>query len=76
MGRDHPKVGRKQMSYREENGQVILTMSREDHMCLMFEMKRRVEIVGDGLRCFLNRLNEGDPGYTPYKVDPPPGACW
>lgn len=58
------------MSYREENGQVVLTMSREDFN----------ELIGvcDGHYCFsgdsetaalINRLNEGNPNYLPYQLE-------
>lgn len=58
------------MSYREEDGQVILSMSREDY-------KRLLTALG-GTSCpvpwnrdnhvrFLNRLNEGNPNYRPMK---------
>lgn len=61
------------MSYREENGQVILTMSPNDWRYLLlvlgyamgyFEVAENRQI----LLSFLNRLNEGNPNYTPYQV--------
>jgi len=67
------------MSYREENGQVVLTMSREDYVRLLFRLgagfgawlhshsDRFPDIVRDEL-AFINRLNEGNPNYTPQKV--------
>lgn len=59
------------MSYSEENGQVVLRMSREDYEKLLlmlgaafgrniFEPYRMLE--------FVNRLNEGNPNYMPYQV--------
>jgi hypothetical protein len=65
------------MSYREENGQVVLTMSREDYQSLIYKLgvagaaalnhspenfRRELE--------FMNRLNEGNPNYRPYEVPP------
>jgi len=60
------------MSYREENDQVILTMSREDYGLLMMLLGggmagERIVTWDKGLS-FLNRLNEGNPRYTPYQV--------
>jgi hypothetical protein len=66
------------MSYREENDQVILTMSREDYENLVFKLGMSAGYLskrGKSLRQsmkedleFLNRLNEGNPNYTPYQV--------
>lgn len=63
------------MSYREENNQVILTMSREDYAQLIFvlgiatgHMLKEGEKI-DGMLGFMNRLNEGNPHYTPYQVE-------
>ena len=65
------------MSYREENGQVILSMSREDFQLLLIALgyatggaskdgwtpvKRMIELT--------NRLNQANPHYTPYQVSP------
>ena len=60
------------MSYREENGQVVLTMSREDYETVLmalgaftvyaYEPRRILEVC--------NRLNVGNPNYTPYQVPP------
>ena len=63
------------MSYREENGQVILTMSREDYERTMRTLGYA---AGNALRSregrvatfeLLNRLNSGNPNYTPYQVE-------
>lgn len=64
------------MSYREENNQVILTMSREDYDSLLLRLgvaagwtaNHSPENFANHLR-FLNRLNEGNPNYTPYQVE-------
>ena len=65
------------MSYREENGQVVLTMSREDYWRLMIELgASALQLTwqkdhADPLReklAFVNRLNEGNPNYTPYEL--------
>lgn len=69
--------------YREDNDQVVLTMSREDYILLMdvFAIANRVAISKDRgklLVCdlfhgtdlivgLLNRLNSGNPNYTPVK---------
>lgn len=54
------------MSYSEENGQVVLKMSREDYELL-------IRVLGKGttdfFRKFLNRLNQGNPNYRPYQVE-------
>lgn len=61
------------MSYREENGQVILTMSREDYHLLnivigaAFRWSRGRKFCVMTLR-LLNRLNSGNPNYTPYQT--------
>jgi hypothetical protein len=61
------------MSYREENGQVILTMSREDYgrICILIgaacdERKTRSLLTLRKNTELLNRLNEGNSQYTPY----------
>jgi len=68
------------MSYQEENGQVILTMSREDYERLIFRLGmaagellvRRGGTFELELRkefAFIDRLNSGNPNYTPYQVE-------
>lgn len=64
------------MSYREENGQVVLTMSREDYTTLLLELGGAMFLHmrdGDGsvdqAISWLNRLMEGNPHYTPYQVE-------
>jgi hypothetical protein len=64
------------VSYREENGQVILTMSREDYELLVygFGMLIGKSFFGGsphGLIEYFNRLNSGNPNYTPYKLSSP-----
>jgi hypothetical protein len=64
------------MSYREENGQVILSMSREDFQMLLLYLGYA---TGGAVKYhwtpparmleFLNRINEGNPHYTPYQVE-------
>lgn len=61
------------MSYQEENGQVILTMSREDYdfLLLGWGMVLGKSFFGGSpphLIAFFNRLNSGNPNYTPYQV--------
>lgn len=65
------------MSYREENDQVVLTMSKIDYervlMCL--GAAAGLAIQGKGplnsrvVFELTNRLNEGNPHYTPYQVE-------
>ena len=63
------------MSYREENGQVILTMSREDYNLLLIYLGDAAGHHFDtGPQAkpsweFLKRLNSGNPNYTPYQVN-------
>jgi hypothetical protein len=65
------------MSYREENGQVILTMNPEDYerllMCLgaataMSALGRHV-LTFNAVLEMMNRLNDGNPNWTPYQVE-------
>jgi hypothetical protein len=69
------------MSYSEENGQVVLRMSREDYERLIFRLglalgnfanssgvAAQQESIKQEL-AFLNRLNQGNPDYTPYQVE-------
>jgi len=66
------------MAYREENGQVVLTMSREDYerVLMALGMATGASMQGRGplamrvIVPLLNRLNEGNPNYTPY-AEPP-----
>jgi hypothetical protein len=64
------------VSYSEENGQVVLRMSREDYEGLLVWLGYATAQVAktgmgdlDGFLTFLNRLNEGNPHYTPYQVE-------
>ena len=60
------------MSYREENGQVVLTMSREDYdKVLKVFAAATAKLFPDTMWILklLNRLNEGNPNYTPYQVE-------
>lgn len=63
------------MSYREENGQVVLTISREDYDRVLMRLGAALgSNFGQLLNYdqeleFLNRLNEGNPNYTPYQVE-------
>ena len=67
------------MSYREENDQVILTMSREDYQMLLIVLGYATggaikDAWTPASRMFelTNRLNEGNPNYQPYEVSPSP----
>ena len=63
------------MSFREENGQVVLAISREDYGLLSIALGNAVGLalqgkgqLGLSVLCeFANRLNEGNPNYTPYR---------
>jgi hypothetical protein len=72
------------VSYREEDGKVVLTMSREDYeLVLMMLGTAAATTVADGILksvpllvyptskslALLNRLNSGNPNYTPYRVE-------
>jgi hypothetical protein len=58
------------VSYREENGQVILALSRDDYQLVLMLLGAGVageRIVSWKRACeLLNRLNEGNPHFTPY----------
>lgn len=62
------------MSYREENGQVVLTISRADYNTIIFALGHYAgDAVKEGLDLRshlerLNRINEGNPHYTPYQI--------
>jgi hypothetical protein len=64
------------VSYREENGQVILTLSWEDYQNLLITIgyaAGSMNTNGDQRwyrECYLllNRLNSGNPSYTPYQL--------
>ena len=65
------------MSYQERDGQVVLTMSREDYELLLMALGTATgaALQGKGMLGLkvivplLNRLNEGNPNYTPYQVE-------
>jgi hypothetical protein len=63
------------MSYSESNGQVILTMSREDYQTLLMALgaAHSLHLMGDTetMLAFVDRLNSGNPDYTPYQVEKP-----
>lgn len=61
------------MSYREEDGQVVLTMSTDDYQLLLM-MLGAATATGHVLStkralALVNRLNEGNPHFTPYQVN-------
>lgn len=65
------------MSYSEQNGQVTLTMSRDDWERIIFALGavtgyavKNGESIVPHLE-LMNRLNQGNPNYTPYQVRPP-----
>lgn len=59
------------MAYREENGQVVLTMSREDYdQLIKMVATATVHFWPDTIwiLALLNRLNEGNPDWRPYRI--------
>jgi hypothetical protein len=64
------------MSYHEENDQVILTMSRDDYDIILLTLGYALgaALQGQGplgervIVPLINRLNEGNPNFTPYHV--------
>lgn len=61
------------MSYSEENGQVVLTMSREEFQDLMLRFSRTIGIPAhaywkEEIRRIMDRLNSGNPHYRPYRT--------
>lgn len=61
------------MSYREENGQVVLTMNAEDYERVLFRLGSWLpRLSGQPLEdelLLINRLNEGNPNWRPYLVE-------
>jgi hypothetical protein len=61
------------MSYTERDGQVVLTMSKDDYEKLLFRLTKLEAGTHwrfiDEERSLLNRLNSGNPDYTPYRVE-------
>ena len=63
------------MSYSEENGQVVLKMSREDYDSLLLWLgmahgsQSRTAADWNRVLSFMNRLNSGNQHYTPYQVE-------
>jgi hypothetical protein len=68
-------VEKSSMSYSERDGQVILTMSREDYDIVLMALGAFTAMTWnkttDKGRMFvlLNDLNSGKPNYTPYQVE-------
>lgn len=62
------------MSYSEENGQVVLRMSREDYELVLMALGALTAVTwkngGNSQRVLetVNRLNAGNPNYRPYEV--------
>jgi hypothetical protein len=65
------------MGYSEnERGEVVLTMSRDDYQNLLLALGQAVGLAlrdGESARAtrgflLVNRLNEGNPRFTPYNV--------
>ena len=65
------------MSYSEQDGQVVLKMSREDYdLVLKVFAMATVRAMSDKRPILsslqvvelLNRLNQGNPNFTPYQV--------
>jgi hypothetical protein len=64
------------MSFEERDGQVILTMSRYDYLflkrLLYKELAEESRGEAESTKQFLNRLNSGNPNYTPYQTGKKP----
>lgn len=71
------------MPYSEQDGQVVLTMSKEDYEFLFVQLTVAVTAIKLRRKSlpelmwaarlkratdFLNRLNSGNPHYTPYQT--------
>lgn len=60
--------------YREENGAVVLTMTRADYEGLLFILgfaigsMRKADVPATNVVRLANRLNAGNPGFTPYET--------
>ena len=58
------------MSYSKQDDQVTLTMSREDYELLSYALlitAQRSMSLPNEYYALLNRLNQGNPNYTPYR---------
>ena len=58
------------MSYSEQDGQVTLTMSQEDYEKVMIRLgmaAAEAESLAEEF-ALVNRLNQGNPNYTPHQV--------
>jgi hypothetical protein len=67
------------MSYSEKDGAVILTMSREDYeltngLLRFLEGFDVSENQVNSIKALLDRLNSGNPNYTPCEVSPSPSC--
>lgn len=67
------------MSYREEHGQVILTMSREDYQMLLIVLGYAIGgaikeqwTPAEEIFELTNRINEGNPNFRPYELSSSP----
>lgn len=63
------------MSYAEKDGQVVLTMSREDYDIMLMALGAFTAYSYDRERilALVNRLNEGNPNWMPYVLTPQSG---
>jgi hypothetical protein len=59
------------VSYSEENGQVVLTMSREDYDYFMLGQRWLIRNWNGSPRMLdlVDRLNSGNPNYRPYQSE-------
>ena len=62
--------------HRDAAGNVVITMTPDDYSCVVFMLG---QATGDAIHdrqsisphlALLNRLNVGNPNYTPYQVEP------
>lgn len=62
------------MSYSEQDGKVVLTLSREDYDLLLLALGCAIGIEAVDRQAvkrwfaLLNRINQGNPSYTPYEI--------
>ena len=60
------------MAYSEKDGQVVLTMTKSDYDFLLRAIGAFTFFVFDRKKVaqIMNRLNSGNPNYTPYQTEP------
>lgn len=58
------------MSYSEENGMVLLRLNREEYEHILLALGAYAAMTDRDNRQFelINRINQGNPKYTPYST--------